>query len=42
MTGQPALIADIGGTHARFALVTTGEAPAETVVMRCSDYAGPA
>ena len=42
MTVQPALIADIGGTHVRFALVTPGEAPAETVVMRCSDYAGPA
>ncbi len=42
MTGHPALIADIGGTHVRFALVTPGQAPAETVVMRCSDYVGPA
>ncbi len=42
MTDQPALIADIGGTHVRFALVVPGAAPAETLVMRCSDYAGPA
>jgi glucokinase len=42
MTDQPALIADIGGTHVRFALVTAGGAPAETMVLRCSDYAGPA
>ncbi len=42
MTEQPALIADIGGTHVRFALVRSGQPPAETVVLRCGDYAGPA
>ena len=42
MTEQPALIADVGGTHVRFALVAPGRPPAETVILRCSDYAGPA
>lgn len=42
MTDAPALIADIGGTHVRFALVSPGQPPAETMVMRCADYAGPA
>jgi glucokinase len=42
MTNAPALIADIGGTHVRFALVRPGEEPADTVKMRCADYSGPA
>jgi glucokinase len=37
----PALIADIGGTHVRFALVQGGEAT-DVMVMRCADYQGPA
>jgi len=36
-----ALLADIGGTHARFALAG-GTGFAEPVVMRCLDYEGPA
>ena len=41
MTAELALVADIGGTHARFALVRGGlvENP---VVLRCADYQGPA
>ncbi|MBI3445247.1 MAG: glucokinase, partial [Magnetospirillum sp.] len=35
------LVADIGGTHARFALVKDGEAHNPTV-LRCADYDGPA
>ena len=42
MSTPLALIADIGGTHARFALVRPGEAPSDAIVMRCADYAGPA
>lgn len=42
MSDGPALIADIGGTHVRFALVNRGEAPVETMVLRCGDYPGPA
>ena len=42
MNGEPALIADIGGTHMRFALVRPGQAPAETAVLRCREYPGPA
>lgn len=42
MTDIPALIADIGGTHVRFALVTPDGVPGEPSVMRCADYAGPA
>lgn len=38
----PALIADIGGTHARFALVDAGGQAGEPVVMRCAEHAGPA
>lgn len=37
-----ALIADIGGTHARFALVDDTGQPGEPTVMRCADHAGPA
>ncbi|HLO77955.1 MAG TPA: glucokinase [Magnetospirillum sp.] len=37
-----ALIADIGGTHARFALVDAAGQPGEPTVMRCAEYAGPA
>lgn len=36
-----ALVADIGGTHARFALVENGEV-LHPVVLRCADYQGPA
>ena len=36
-----ALVADIGGTHARFALVEGGEILHPTV-LRCADYDGPA
>ncbi|HTH16409.1 MAG TPA: glucokinase [Magnetospirillum sp.] len=35
------LIADIGGTHARFALVDAKGKTGEPTVMRCADYAGP-
>jgi len=35
------LVADIGGTHARFALVEGGEV-INPVVLRCADYEGPA
>ena len=42
MSDGSALIADIGGTHVRFALVRPGEAPTDTVVLRCGDYLGPA
>ncbi len=38
MTG---LIADIGGTNARFALVENGHLVGEPRVMKCADYAGP-
>lgn len=37
-----ALIADIGGTHARFSLVDEAGRPGEPTVMRCADHAGPA
>ncbi len=41
LTG-PALIADIGGTNARFALAFPGEREArDALVLRCADYAGP-
>lgn len=36
-----ALVADIGGTHARFALVGADGIAAEPVVLRCADYEGP-
>lgn len=42
MTDTPALIADIGGTHVRFALVSPAGVPGEPTIMRCADYAGPA
>ncbi len=39
---QPsALVADIGGTHARFAVVA-GNQVLDPVVLRCADYEGPA
>ncbi len=38
----PGLIADIGGTNARFALVVPGEDPKHALVLPCIDYAGPA
>ncbi|MCE8022382.1 glucokinase [Halomonas sp. MCCC 1A11036] len=38
---RPALIGDIGGTNARFALVTPGEhAPREILALPCADYPG--
>lgn len=37
-----ALIADIGGTNARFALVDEHGRPGEPMVVRCADHAGPA
>lgn len=42
MTDHPGLIADIGGTHVRFALVHAGAPPVDPLVLRCGDYAGPA
>ncbi|MBX9635455.1 MAG: glucokinase, partial [Magnetospirillum sp.] len=42
MTDSPALIADIGGTHVRFALVSPDGVPGDPTIMRCADYAGPA
>ncbi|MGE5503516.1 MAG: glucokinase [Actinomycetota bacterium] len=42
MMDAPALIADIGGTHVRFALARPGSEPADVMVMRCADYPGPA
>lgn len=35
------LIADIGGTNARFALVGEDGETQEIVVLRCADHAGP-
>ena len=40
MSLPTALVADIGGTHARFALVEGGEILHATV-LRCADYEGP-
>jgi len=37
----PALVADIGGTHARFALVEAGGAVTRAEVLRCADYPSP-
>ncbi len=37
---EPRLIADIGGTHARFALAQ-GEAVREEAALACTDFAGP-
>ncbi|EME67817.1 glucokinase [Paramagnetospirillum caucaseum] len=36
------LVADIGGTHARFALVGADGEAINPVVLRCADYEGPA
>ncbi|CAA7627832.1 Glucokinase [Candidatus Terasakiella magnetica] len=41
MEQAAALVADIGGTHVRFGLVTGGEVQ-NPVVLRCADYEGPA
>lgn len=41
-TEAPGLIADIGGTHVRFALVYPGETePRDPLVLRCADYPSP-
>lgn len=40
---QPGLVADIGGTHARFALASRDRHTVENVIhLLCADYAGPA
>jgi len=41
VTQDLALIADIGGTHARFALVGPDGSAGEMVVLRCREFAGP-
>lgn len=41
MTGEPGLIADIGGTNARFALARPGQPPTHALTLRCVDYGGP-
>lgn len=41
MTEKPGLIADIGGTNARFALVTPGAEPRHALVLPCVDFTGP-
>jgi glucokinase len=41
MSGE-VLVADIGGTHARFALVGADGEAINPVVLRCADYDGPA
>lgn len=41
MSDDAALIADIGGTHVRFAMVEPGRGPGDPTVLRCADYAGP-
>ncbi len=39
---RPLLVGDIGGTHARFALVdSSGGAPQQTQVLHCANFAGP-
>lgn len=39
---SPWLVADIGGTHARFGLVSAHGGPVERIAsMRCADHAGP-
>jgi glucokinase len=41
--GGPGLIADIGGTNARFALIRPGSAQAvHPITLHCADFAGPA
>ena len=43
MTQAPGLIADIGGTNARFALVPTGTTEAlQPLTLPCANFAGPA
>lgn len=37
----PGLIADIGGTNARFALVSPGEEPRHALVLPCAEFHGP-
>lgn len=41
MTDSPGLIADIGGTNARFALVYPGDEPRHALVLPCADFSGP-
>jgi glucokinase len=41
MSDRPSLLADIGGTNARFGLILNGETPA-TRVLACADFASPA
>lgn len=42
ITKALALVGDIGGTHARFALVEKGSVTLrDTRILKCSDYAGP-
>ena len=38
--GDPVLVADIGATHARFALAAAGPTVTDVQVMRCGDHAG--
>lgn len=38
---SPDIIADIGGTNIRFALVRPGNAPERTLSLACADFAGP-
>lgn len=42
MSDTLALIADIGGTNVRFALVGADGVPTHTTPMRCADFKGPA
>lgn len=42
MSDKLALIADIGGTNVRFALVGADGVPVNTTPMRCADFKGPA
>jgi glucokinase len=42
MSPAPGLIADIGGTNARFALAVPGEEPRHALVLPCAEFAGPA
>lgn len=42
MSGAPDwLLADIGGTHARFALATAHDRPRDVAVLRCADHPDP-
>jgi len=43
LDSYPHLVGDIGGTHARFALVSApGAPPQATRTLRTADFAGPA